>query len=450
MISRLIPIVVTAATLCAYSTSAGAVQCITTRQPGQIPSAKLVVIEGDASVQTTFCGGSAGYTSDSYLASPDFVYVGTGHVTPSGTTIDIGSFIDGTELVFAIYVRNTGYWYYSGPGSRNPDGIVHAAVTDNGGGNFHVGFEDLFGGGDRDYDDINLVVTSTGLAVVPDSPADTDGDGVPDYTDNCLDSPNADQVDANGNRVGDACETPACSDPDSDGVCDPDDNCPILANADQADTDAEGQGDVCDPCPLDALNDADGDGSCADADTCPGFDDNADADGDGAADACDACPFDAVNDQDGDGICGDQDNCPVTANSNQEDTDADGEGDECDADDDSDGVVDGADNCPLIANPDQSNFDADGVGDACDYDDDGDSVADGLDSCLYTAGADIVDGTGCSIADLVPCWGNWKNHGAYVRAVAHEAERFLGLGLITAAQKDAVVSAAAQSSCGKK
>src|SRR3954470_23224501 len=37
-----------------------------------------------------------------------------------------------------------------------------------------------------------------------------------------------------------------CSDGDADDVCDEDDNCPNSKNADQADADGDGQGDVCD------------------------------------------------------------------------------------------------------------------------------------------------------------------------------------------------------------
>ena len=47
------------------------------------------------------------------------------------------------------------------------------------------------------------------------------------------------------------------------------------------------------------------------------------------------------------------------------DTDGDGQGDACDADDD-DGIPDGADNCALVPNADQSDVDGDGQGDACD------------------------------------------------------------------------------------
>ena len=61
--------------------------------------------------------------------------------------------VPGDEVVFGIFVSDTSLTYLMGPGTRNPDGIEHAKVDDLGGGLFHVGFEDLFGGGDLDFDD---------------------------------------------------------------------------------------------------------------------------------------------------------------------------------------------------------------------------------------------------------------------------------------------------------
>jgi hypothetical protein len=261
------------ALLALFASSSGlANECAITSTGGAIPAARLVVLDDDATATSTFCGGTASYTSDAWLADDgDDIYLGTGNVTPSGYTVELGAFTAGRELVFYIYVYDTDIIYYSGPGERNPDGLVHAAVNDLGAGAFLVGFEDLFGGGDQDYDDINLVMQTTGIAIDDE---DIDDDGVLDEVDNCVFQPNPDQGDA----------------------------------------DEDANGDVCDVCPLDAQNDADGDGFCADVDNCPATaNDQTDADGDGAGDVCDGCPFDADDDSDHDGVCGDEDACPDTA-----------------------------------------------------------------------------------------------------------------------------------------
>ncbi|WP_241148048.1 choice-of-anchor B family protein [Lacinutrix jangbogonensis] len=72
---------------------------------------------------------------------------------------------------------------------------------------------------------------------------DTDGDGILDTVDNCLQIANPDQADLNGNGIGDACEPNA--DSDNDGIPDTEDNCINTPNPDQADTDNDGIGDAC-------------------------------------------------------------------------------------------------------------------------------------------------------------------------------------------------------------
>jgi len=74
--------------------------------------------------------------------------------------------------------------------------------------------------------------------------SDSDGDGIPDTTDNCPNITNPDQLDANGNRVGDACEL-QIADNDNDGIRDEADNCPFTPNPDQLDADGDGIGNVC-------------------------------------------------------------------------------------------------------------------------------------------------------------------------------------------------------------
>jgi len=69
-------------------------------------------------------------------------------------------------------------------------------------------------------------------AEVDATPSDTDGDGVPDASDNCPAAANTDQHDEDGDLRGDAC-----------------DRCPHLSSATDPDGDGDGVGDDCDPRP---------------------------------------------------------------------------------------------------------------------------------------------------------------------------------------------------------
>jgi hypothetical protein len=87
-------------------------------------------------------------------------------------------------------------------------------------------------------------------------------------------------------------------------------------------------------------------------------------------------------------------------------------------------------------------------------DSDGDGVLDPQDQCPNTPADAVVDAHGCSVEQLVPCagplsGGHWKNRGQYVSAISQTAAEFVAQGLITDRQKDAIISAAARSDCGK-
>jgi hypothetical protein len=74
---------------------------------------------------------------------------------------------------------------------------------------------------------------------------------------------------------------------------------------------------------------------------------------------------------------------------------------------------------------------------------------------------DIIGNRDCDFVDdpvdpvdpidqICSCENSWKNHGEYVKCVAHASEAFLISGLITEEEKDYYVSTAAQSDCGDK
>ncbi len=212
---------------------------------------------------------------------------------------------------------------------------------------------------------------------------DADVDLVPDGSDLCVYVADPDQLDTDGDHIGDACD----DDDDNDGAADVVDNCRLLANADQANLDGDEFGDACDAdVDGDGVNDEGGEGTAGD--NCPrtANPDQADRNSNGVGDACD--------DSDGDEIFDANDNCPDHQNADQADADGDGMGNACDADDDNDGIIDINDNCALVANPGQEDLDTDGIGDACEGDTDGDGAANGTDNCPLIANADQLNTDG--------------------------------------------------------
>jgi len=70
----------------------------------------------------------------------------------------------GEALNFGIYNTVLGFTFYMGDGLNplNADSTAHDIVTDLGGGRFLVGFEDINGGGDCDFND-NMFIFSGGI-----------------------------------------------------------------------------------------------------------------------------------------------------------------------------------------------------------------------------------------------------------------------------------------------
>ncbi|EXI73187.1 MAG: hypothetical protein AW07_02801 [Candidatus Accumulibacter sp. SK-11] len=131
------------------------------------PAAARGVAGGE--VVICFAGQTAGYDRvlnliepTGFLGNPFF----HNHQTAVGTALSLGTYAAGTVLRFRMDVLSTGDKFFTGPGTGNADGLVHVGhatwaadgvIPVDG---LWVGFEDILGGGDRDYDDNRFVFTN--------------------------------------------------------------------------------------------------------------------------------------------------------------------------------------------------------------------------------------------------------------------------------------------------
>jgi hypothetical protein len=156
-------------TVCVRDASAGPIGLL------DLSGISLVATGGE--VTAFFAGSSAGFSSTLSLNSPSgSIEFFPNHATPVGTSFSLGTFAAGTTLVFREHVVTTGNNWFTGPAGSNVDNVVHAGIGSwvadasipvNG---TYVGFEDLFGGGDLDYNDLTLVFTSVRPASVSEAP----------------------------------------------------------------------------------------------------------------------------------------------------------------------------------------------------------------------------------------------------------------------------------------
>jgi hypothetical protein len=133
----------------------------------------LNVLVAGSPIIATYQGNSASYSNDLYLmlnnsgqsaddgnlANDRFIF--NNHATPVGTTVNLGSFALGSELMFRLFVNNTGHNFYTGAANRNPDGYTHARVQEGWKPTETlVSFEDLYNGA-FNYNDLSFSFTNT-------------------------------------------------------------------------------------------------------------------------------------------------------------------------------------------------------------------------------------------------------------------------------------------------
>lgn len=123
------------------------------------------LIATGGNVVIRFEGSDAGY--DSLISVNGGAQIFANHSTAVGTTLDLGTFAAGTPLDIVLHVVTTGDVFHTGSGAGNADGLAHANVVYDfqETGRTWIGFEDINGGGDRDYNDHQFSFTNVQTAV---------------------------------------------------------------------------------------------------------------------------------------------------------------------------------------------------------------------------------------------------------------------------------------------
>jgi hypothetical protein len=117
------------------------------------PSAESLYAATAGEIVITFLSKSASYSNDLYLQGTSNKILNN-QTAIVGQQFSLGSFEAGAELAFKMFVNTTGRSFYNGVASNNLDNILHAAYEVKPNNSVIVGFEDIFKGGDRDYDDL--------------------------------------------------------------------------------------------------------------------------------------------------------------------------------------------------------------------------------------------------------------------------------------------------------
>ncbi len=145
-------------------------------KPEVLNTADGAVIAGKGRVVLDIEASDSGYDNKIYYSTDNFktkIYVGVDNKTGS---VDLGTFKEGTKIQFGID-NGQGDFFRTGSKSVNTDKTEHARAAKTSDGGVRIGFEDLRGGGDRDFNDAIIKVRSVpqGAPPIVNIPAPVNG-----------------------------------------------------------------------------------------------------------------------------------------------------------------------------------------------------------------------------------------------------------------------------------
>ena len=137
-----------------------------------------ILVDNTKDIIVTYLGSTAYFDDNLFLDKNGKSLFIFNNSTPVGTSVDLGSFPIGTELLFRMHSIWHVYYpvswdFFSGDANRNSDGYPHARAQENwNGNNVLVSFEDSYYG-PFVYNDLSFSVANanTSISSVPIPPA---------------------------------------------------------------------------------------------------------------------------------------------------------------------------------------------------------------------------------------------------------------------------------------
>lgn len=129
-----------------------------------------LLVANDGDILLTFISKEAAHSSDLFLTGSPNAILNNQNTNP-GQVFNLGTFVAGTKIAFEIFNNTTGFSYFTGLPSINPDNTLHAFFKLLSEDTIEIGFEDLFHGGDKDYDDLVFKISNVKLGLAGNVPA---------------------------------------------------------------------------------------------------------------------------------------------------------------------------------------------------------------------------------------------------------------------------------------